>query len=168
MLLAIDLDGVTIDLMSAWLEQYHPTYTKDDIHGWTTWNYILTCKGKEQFFYELTHLNPDKISLELNAANTIKKIIADGHTVFFLTSKLEGSMAWTRKVLEDWDLGDIPIINNHLDGKSKDDYPYDMLLDDCPHHDYSRTIIFAQPWNKDVKNLRVSGWDDFYSRLSKP
>lgn len=161
--IAIDLDGVTIDSIVAWLEQYHPQYTKDDMYKYGVWN-IVKCTEK-QFFNEFDNLDPRRVKLMGGAYNCIMSI-AKKHEVFFLTSKSKKSQKWSEIVLKREGLDHIPIINNWIEGRKKKDYEYDILLDDSPYNIDRRMVMFDSPWNVFEDCERVYSWVGFVQYLN--
>lgn len=159
MKIALDLDGVTIDTITAWLEQYHPNYTKDDMYKYNIWEIVEGC-DKEQFFNEFGRLDPRGINLTDGAYHSILRI-AEKHDVFFLTSKSERAQKWTEIVLRREGLGHIFLVNNWLEEKKKEEYDFDILLDDSPYNVSDRMIIFDQPWNRSLKGKRAISWSHF-------
>lgn len=163
MKIALDLDGTTFGSITAWLEQYHPQYTRDDMYKYNIWDIVENCT-EEQFFDEFDKLDPRMIKLIDGARESILRI-AEKHDVFFLTSKSERAQKWSEIVLKREGLDHIFVINNWTDGKKKNEYKYDLLLDDSPHNVWKKTVIFDAPWNRcridDMLHDRVFSWKGF-------
>jgi len=165
--LAIDLDGVVLDTIRAWIAEFHPYLTLDDITQWNVWEISKVKCSKKQFYKELNSLNPKKVPL-IGAAYIIIKLLAyEGHEVFFLTAKTQSMESWTRKALKIHELDDIPMTISW----EKENFEYDYLLDDSPANYKKvgdRMIIFEQPYNKDVASkFRVKSWEEFYYMIKK-
>lgn len=160
MKLAIDLDGVVLDSIASWLKKYHPNYTNNDIKSWNAWELVKTCNSKEQFFDEFGRQDPKQVKLIDGAKETILRLERE-HEIYFLTSKSERGQKWSEKVLKREGLGHIPVINSWLEKKSKNEYNFDILLDDSPLHS-EFAVVFDQPWNKDIHaDVRVHSWKEF-------
>jgi 5'(3')-deoxyribonucleotidase len=168
MIIAIDLDGVTLDSISSWLEQYHPEYTPEDIQEWNAWRWVDGCDSEAQFFAEFNIQDPNKVKL-IDGAREVILCLEKEHTIYFLTSKSKECEEWSRQVLNREGLGHIPLVNSYLERKKKSDYEYDILVDDSPNHSHiDRCIMFTQPWNNSIQTTqRVSTWKEFKEVVDK-
>lgn len=159
MLIAIDLDGVTIASIRAWLRQFHPNTSVNEIKSYGAWKYVDGCDSYEQMMDEFDNINPKEVELIEDAFLCIK-YLERYHEIFFLTSKREKMERWSKKVLKREKLDKIKFINNWTDGKGKNEYKFDILIDDSPEHaNVEGCLLFSQPWNEylDAKN-RVNSW----------
>lgn len=166
-LIAIDLDGVLIHTIRAWLKKYHPNYGISDLNSYYVWKHIEGCTEK-QFYMELSQLTSEDVEIDERGKEIIDLLRKDGHVIFFLTSKRAHSMEWTCKVLAREGFIDIPLINSHIACKSKDEYEYDVLIDDSPGNVYARTWTFDQPWNgRHCVNKRIYSFAHIYDEIDK-
>jgi len=164
MKIAIDIDGVVVDLVESWLRKFHPDHVKEDMYSWSGFDGVGSTV--EEFFEEICELTVNDIIMIKDASETIKRI-REKHDVFFLTDKHSGVMGWTVGVLKKYGLGNIEFINCKVEDKQKEEYNYDVLIDDCPLRiDDGRLYMFDQPWNRSIYfNNRVFGWLDFESKI---
>jgi hypothetical protein len=117
---------------------------------------------------EFGMINPDNVELLPGAKETILELEKE-HEIYFLTSKRKDMEAWTRVVLQREGLAHIRLVNNMTDNKAKDEYLYDVLIDDNPNiAHYKKLILFDRPWNRYVKTeTRISSWSELKGVLYK-
>ncbi len=154
--IAIDVDGVVINLIGSWLNQFHPEYMMEDIKDWNAYKFVGI--SKKQMFQEWDILNPKKIWLYPGAVTIIHNLKSLGYEIFFLTCKdrklNKGMIEHDKWILNYMSLGNFPYIINCEKWK----YAFDIIIEDNPgivnHTDIRHKILLMErPWNKHVVSL---------------
>ncbi|MBD3194230.1 MAG: hypothetical protein GF317_04190 [Candidatus Lokiarchaeota archaeon] len=184
--LAVDVDGVLLDLMISYCElfneRYDTNYTKNDVISWEfflDWN--ISEEKAFQIFYELYENSKDipvidkavKVYLEDIYKNKIfkpdivsarkneyKKPLVDA-------LKLNG-------IIQGIHYEKLILVDNKPYNK-KINFSYDIYIDDNPYlalsiKDYPEKVLllYNQPWNRSIEDsaiknvIRVYSWKDVY------
>lgn len=185
--IAVDVDGVLIDLMSRFYEMYNKKYGTCFIRTdhisydfWKDWGV-----SKESIFDIFSILKDDYQSIPIidNNAKYIMKYLNDRFHVDILTitpikyfKKLENkliSMGIKQKTHYN-ELIMIPYNPNTL----KIEFPYNIFIDDNPNlvkailnsKKDKKILLYDQPWNKNIKDnekvYRVMSWEDIYHTIN--
>jgi len=159
--LAIDLDGVVINIMQAIVNRYNESQKEENqLYYWnlTTWDVDnLLNVSKDTLYHWIEEIDPKDVMVDMNVAFVIRTLIcSEKYLVKFLTKKNDKMMVWTNEVLNQTVLSqmNIPIeFVPESDEKSNPKYKWDILIDDnydcikkCSQVN-RKAILFVQPWN---------------------
>jgi len=185
--LYLDLDEVTVDMLSPLCLKYNKLYNKNlkvsDIKSYNLAQYI----GEEGFeiinepgFF--ANLKPIEGAIE-----TIKKLIdEDKFSIFIISSPMNGHCAyekyqWVKEYLPFFNIKNLILVGNKGDLLSKlnydinDDNKTGILFDDCPYYlkEFKGIrIVMDREYNRDLivgidVDARINGWDEFYEIVNK-
>lgn len=161
MLIFVDLDGVVIDLITAWLARYNQAYddnlTKQKVTGWNLDRFVKPECGKDIYKYlddpQLYHAaEPEPGALEY-----IPQLWAlPGVRVVFNTTAVRGTMGAKLDWLQRYNL--VPAGWGSRDYIEVSDkgllHPGGWLVDDGVHNIEAYQggkVLFRQPWNDDYQ-----------------
>lgn len=170
--IAIDVDGVVLDIITPWLSVYNQEYndilTRDDITDWDIHKLVKPRCGGEIYKY----LDLEKTYFQANVDPDAKLIINAfrdlGHRIVFVTSTTPKSMGVKyRKLLSE---GLIDKRENYIECADKSLIRASVLLDDYPknlENFQGARYLYSQPWNKDETKYagyaRVGSFIEFYN-----
>ena len=177
MKIAVDIDGVILDLMDefckVWNDRHETDYTLKDVTCYDFYRaWGLPNKETWDLFAEL-QANPMSLSTLDSFAPICIENINNNYDVDILTARdkevidiLEEKLAMMgiRKNIHYNKILTTPKTPSHI----KINYNYDIYIDDNPnlaeHINNKKLIIFDQPWNQNIKeNLaiyRAKNWND--------
>jgi uncharacterized protein len=180
--IAIDLDDVVVDFVAGMVDHYNhvfgTTYQYSDIKYWNLYETLIeleTAEGMKAFLdgfvYHPNYLNLEPVE---QARTSIKKLVADGHEVFFITSRTSKAIDITYKWLSANSLPIEKVYFNKDKGWLCKQLRIDVHVDDGVHNLLSvhsgspdtSLILFDRPWNRGeiAKELpihdRVKNWND--------
>ena len=166
MKIAIDIDGVTINLIQMWIDKFHPNLKIEDLSFYNIWELPNMKCTRDQFFREIDELDGYSAIFYKGSIEAIKKL-SKIHDVFFLTSKTEKTSRWTSLALERAGLGYIP----YFVSWKKEGYRFDLIIEDsvrnCDKIKDREIFLFDQPWNKNNNKYdRVFSWKEILTMLS--
>lgn len=169
MIIGIDFDDVisnTLDVWVDWLNRKHGLSVKlSDITHWKLLEIFPTLTKAELYEPLNTPEFWDDVSIKAGAQKVIETLIADGHSVYIITSSHYETLPYKfNRCLFKY----FPYLSkeNIIIAYNKSLIKADLLLDDGEHNlkDFSGIkVIFDMPHNKNCKieDFRVSTWDDF-------
>lgn len=171
MILLLDMDSVTADLMKAWLSKYNTDFnddlTIDEILTWDSDRYIKPECSKAQY-YGYIH-EPDffaNLDVFPNAIEVTRRLQERGHTLYFLTATPYDSRTgsfdkrkWVERLFPH--IGQKGVIETHHKYMVKGD----LLFDDSPTNLETFPgikVVMDYNYNKNVNvNYRVTNWLEF-------
>jgi 5'(3')-deoxyribonucleotidase len=177
----VDSDGVVYD----W-HGYMVPFLSDalgvelDRNQFTEWDLAKAVQVSKAKFYELFEQAVNKGAFRKGeplpgAIEGLKKLMADGHRVRIVTSKIlrnELLSEWAMVDTVTWYYGIQCLHGLELvftSGSRKVDYKADVVIDDKPDfgwvQDEAYNLLFDQPWNRSVTAVynhafRVDGWEE--------
>jgi uncharacterized HAD superfamily protein len=186
MKIAIDIDGVLLDIIIPYIEffnQRHNTeYKKTDVTNWDfykDWN----VDEDEAFgiFYEIYENTMSVPFIDETAPNIMKKL-HKLHDLYILSAR---ASQYRSQIIEKLDFHNIKkdshyielILVYHKPYDLKINEPFDVYVDDNPNlaksiqktHD-KYLLLYDQPWNQEIENVnnifRVYNWNDIYTLLT--
>jgi len=179
MIIAVDVDGVIVDLVTPWLRRYNLDYnddlTPESIQDWEVDKFVKIECGERIYKYIE---NPDiyyealPIKDSLWGVNILRSI---GIRVVFLTVSANGTQGRKFKWLYDnsFFMNDSNPLDNYIECKDKSLIRADILLDDGVHNIKSfigKGVLFTQPWNRKYLSefeYVVDDWKDFIDGISR-
>jgi len=151
MIISIDVDGVTADLLEVWLEKYNSDYDDKlqlvDIRNWGIHMFVKPECGLSIYEYLKDKTLYKKVKPIKNALESIKKLRSVGRVIFVTTTPIEASgvkYEWLNDNGFDVDLKD------YVECSDKSLIRADFLLDDNLTNVSSfhgRGVLFSQFWN---------------------
>lgn len=167
--IAIDVDDVTADLVSAWLDRYNldhnDSLSEKDIK---TWDIGSHTKIGDKMYEYLTPDLYDLISPIFNSLWGIGKLREMGNKVIFVTSFLPSLAGRKYHWLKFY--GFLESQKDYIEAKDKSLIRCDYLIDDSPDNiinSYGIPIVFTREWNKQLWTYdRVDNWVDIVSYFS--
>lgn len=166
--IAIDVDGVVLDILTPWLSIYNVEYkdnlTRDDITDWDVHKFVKPQCGRGIYKY----LDVEQTYFQANVDPQAKMIINAfrdlGHRVIFVTSTTPKSMGVKyRKLLVE---GLLDKRENYIECADKSLIQASVLLDDYPknlENFQGARYLYSQPWNKhETGYARVGSFIEFY------
>jgi len=170
-IIAVDIDDVTVELVSYLLKRYNKEY-KDtvqeaDIKSWEMHEYLKPECGKRIYEYFDPNRNPllySRVKLVDGVKEGISRLRKDGYEIVFATASYhEGKFSRLKRE------GLIESDKEFVIAKNKRYVNADYLIDDGMHNVEAfrgTGIIFTREWNKMYAGLRVDSWDDIIKMLS--
>lgn len=167
--IAIDVDDVTADLVSAWLDRYNldhnDSLSEKDIK---TWDIGSHTKIGDKMYEYLTPDLYDSISPVFNSLWGVSKLREMGNKVIFVTSFLPSLAGRKYQWLKFYGFLEDP--KGYIEAKNKSLIRCDYLIDDSPENiigSYGIPIVFTREWNKSLWTYdRVDNWVDIVSYFS--
>lgn len=158
---ALDVDGVLADVMSAWLEHTNPgrlvPLSKSDMNNWDFW--ARHGIKKRDFYAQLDacwdkwmHLPPT----EDNLARATSALSRLADTLDIVTARSHITNSHVKAWLEHYNITYDKYVQVAA-GWMKADLEYDVFIDDSPVNadafvkNKKRVVLYDQPWNADVK-----------------
>lgn len=190
MKIAMDIDGVTADLVAGFERQYREAFAKPDFSHDGTWDLhagtVFADAGKLFAYFDRVPNFWRDLPLVPGAAGGCYQLVEQGNSVTFLTNRAsEEQRLQTREWLEAWwpERKNTPTVE-YVPGY-KGVLDFQVYVDDNPARiqelvegwksgetEYDRkpfVVVFDQPWNRDLPaapNLwRAKGWDELVEML---
>ena len=190
MKIAMDIDGVTADLVAGFERQYREAFAKPDFSHGGTWDLhagtVFTDAGKLFAYFDKVPNFWRDLPLVPGAAGGCYQLVENGHTVTFVTNRAtEQQRLQTRDWLEAWwpERKNTPTVE-YVPGY-KGVLDFQVYVDDNPsriqelvdgwksgENEYGRkpfVVVFDQPWNRDLPDApnlwRAKGWDELVEML---
>jgi uncharacterized HAD superfamily protein len=187
MKIAIDVDGVILDLMGEFCQIYNErfgtNYSKEDANNWDFYkDWEMSLEFLTDTFRYL-HENPMRTPLIDRAAPEIMKVLQLTHETDIITSREAHTRKALIKRLDSLEIyKDSHYTNILITPLSPTDvklrYDFDIFIDDNPNlgksiNNYENKILllYSQPWNYSVQNapkvVRVNNWNEILGYLKK-
>ncbi|TFG06472.1 MAG: hypothetical protein EU539_07515 [Promethearchaeota archaeon] len=187
MKIAIDVDGVLLDLMINFCKIYNDRYNsacrKEDVKHW---EFFKDWEISEEECYEIFSLvyeNTMNVPLISNKIPNILKALNSKYQVDIVTAR---NVKFRPQLVEKLNLHEIKkgihyekiVVVDHKPYDIKLKYEYDIYVDDNPNlvesvkrHEEIYLLLFDQPWNqteKCEKNvIRVYNWEEIKEVIKK-
>lgn len=176
MIILVDLDNVLINTGEAWVEElnriHHTTVKHDDITDWDITKFFPTLSSED--VYKPLHTSElwQRVTPVSGAAETLQKLIADGHDVYVATASSPDTigMKWNMVLKRYFDFID----DRHIIVTSrKQILAGDILIDDAPFNlegGKYKGILFDAPHNRsyvecDSGFVRAKNWNEIYEYI---
>jgi len=180
MIIAIDVDDVVADLVTAWLAAYNADYDDtlrpDDIGYWTAMADKTKCGSKIYSYLDASMYQ--KVLPVDNAKMCIDNLVADGHEILFVTSAMRehagAKSEWLRRFqfIKDAQAYRGLIAPIYIEATDKSRIHADVLVDDNPTNIqafHGQAIVFSRPWNTSLDwPCRAKNWDEVMALLPNP
>jgi len=168
----IDMDEVTVDMLSYLCQEYNYKYNKNlkvsDIKTYSLKDYIgnegFEIINSPGFFANLKPID--------GAIETMGKLVNDNrYEVFIISSPMNSHCAyekyqWVQKYLPFLNIRNLVLVGNKGELLSRINSKNSVLYDDCPEYIDKFggiSVVMDRAYNQNVKcDFRVSGWDEFY------
>lgn len=185
MKIAVDIDGVLLDLVITFCEifneKYNMHYTKEDVSNWEFFN-DWNISEEEAFgiFYQIYENTMVVPFIDEDASKFMKKLNLD-HDVYILSAR---TSLYKAQIIKKLNLHNIKkgehynelILVHHKPYDQKQNYKFDIYIDDNPHlaETIKKTkerylLLYNQPWNQNFicKNniIRVYNWKEVYETI---
>ncbi len=185
MKIAVDVDGVLLDIITPYTklynQLYNAAYKKEDVKKWEfylDWN--LTEEEAFKIFYKIYN-NAISVSLTDKQAPKYLQLLNQQHEVDIVSARSFRFKSQLKEKL--YQCGITKGIHYKklvlVDRKPYDlklQYNYDIYIDDNPHlvepiknNERSILLLFDQPWNRscvDNENIiRVKNWEEIYDKI---
>ena len=183
---AIDIDGVLLDIMITYCQifnnKYQTNYTKEEVIDWEFFKYW--CVSEKEAFEIFCDIYQDSMSvpfIDKDAPDIMKKL-KNCHELFIVSAR---NPEYEVPIIEKLRFHNIKkgihyvdlILLHHKPYDIKLSLDFDLYVDDNPNLVESikdmpnkMLLLFDQPWNQDVtlpKNVkRVFNWKDVERELS--
>jgi 5'-nucleotidase len=164
-IIAVDVDDVVCDLISAWILRYDQDYkdnlTKESITDWNIGKFVLPSCGKKIYKYiedPSIYNDCQPIENSLEAVNLLKTM----GRVIFVTSPTIGCAG--RKYVWLKDHGYIDKLNDYVEARDKSLIKYSYLIDDNYKNikPSNKNVLFTMPWNAKFEHPnRINNWREF-------
>ncbi len=176
MIILIDLDNVTADLMKKWLDTYNSEFgdnlTADQVTTWSIEQHAVKCSPLE--FHKIVERISFFADLDVfpHAIEVTARLQDAGHNLYFVTATPYDNPTgaydkynWVEKHFPH--MGKSKVIHAHHKYMVKGD----ILLDDGPinlQHFPGIKVAMSAPYNQNVVvNYRVAGWLEFEKVVHK-
>ena len=180
MKLAIDIDGVLLDIMVTYCEifnnKHNTDYTKEDVTSWEFFkSWDISEKEAFEIFYSI-YIDSMKVPFIDNKAPEILQRLNDCHDVYIVTAR---SPEYKTPIIKKFRFHNIfkgihykdLILLHHKPYDIKLSLDFDVYVDDNPNLVDSiknmvnkKLLLYDQPWNQNLilyKNTkRVFNWKD--------
>ena len=187
MRIAIDIDGVLLDLMVTYCEifnkKYNTEYTVQDVKHWEffrDWN--ISEKESFEIFYELYKNSMPIPFIDERAPEYMRKL-NNSHELYIVSAREPQYRSQTLKKLNyhnvKKNLHYIELILlHHKPYDSKINQDFDVYVDDNPNLAKSikkmknrYLLLYDQPWNQEVickdNVIRVFNWKEVYETINE-
>jgi uncharacterized HAD superfamily protein len=187
MKIAVDIDGVLLDLMVTFCEifnhRYNTNYGKKDVISWEffkDWN--VSEKESYEIFYKIYENSSSVPFIDESAPAILKELNAINHVdiVSARTSKYRSQLV---KKLQEHDVKKgVQYVNlilvNHKPYDKKLDLKYDVYVEDNPNlvervrkMKEKFLLLYDQPWNQycicEENVIRVYNWNEIYENIKR-
>jgi uncharacterized HAD superfamily protein len=186
MKIAIDIDGVLLDIIIPYCEKfnqkYNTEYKKKDVTNWDfykEWN--ITEDEAFEFFYEIYENTMSVPFIDDDAPKFMSKL-HKLHELYILSAR---ASEYRNQIIEKLNFHNIKkdshyndiILVYHKPYDLKIHEPFDVYVDDNPNlakaihkTDDKYLLLYDQPWNQKIENtnniIRVFNWKNIYSVLT--
>jgi len=186
MKIAIDIDGVLLDIIIPYIEifnqRYNTKYKKKDVSNWDfykEWN--INEDEAFEIFYEIYENTMSVPFIDEDAPIFINKL-NNLHDLYILSAR---ASEYRTQIIEKLNSHNIEkeshyidlILVSHLPYDLKITQPFDIYVDDNPNlakaiekTDDKYLLLYDQPWNQKIENtnniIRVFNWKDIYTILT--
>lgn len=168
MIIAIDVDGVVLDLRSAFLKRYNRDYddhlTLDDLMEWDIAKAVKPeCGIKAYHYLEIPDVYREALPIA-DANYALAELRKDGHRLVFATTCAPGTEGVKLEILTQY--GFLSNRKDYIEVADKSLIRADVLIDDGIHNlEYfgGERIIFDQSWNRHQSiggSWRARNWKD--------
>jgi uncharacterized HAD superfamily protein len=185
MKVAIDIDGVLLDIMVTYCKifnnRYHTQYVKKDVIDWEFFKYWeISEKEAFEIFYDIYNNSMGVPFIDANAPDIMKKL-RNCHNVFIVTARNPEYEAPIVKKLNYHNIKkgihyEDLILLHHKPYDIKLSLDFDLYVDDNPNLVQSikkmpnkKLLLYDQPWNRDLvlpDNVkRVFNWREIEIEL---
>lgn len=172
-LVFLDVDGVTLDLGTEWLNRYNEDYndklTNEHITRWATHEFVKPECGRKIYDYLLMPDLYDNVQPIAGAREGVEILKGAGHRVVFLSSGIHRG-----KYLRLKQLGFLNREDDYICAHDKSLVSGDYLVDDGVHNiiAFRKTrgipVLFDAPHNQlSFQELRAMNWTDVTSMIEK-
>ena len=185
MKIAIDIDGVLLDIIvnfcNIFNKKHGTSYTKEDITNWDFFNdWNITEEEAFEIFFQI-YENTMSVPFIDNTAPKYMRELNHSHEVYILSAR---TSQYRSQIIEKLNFHDIKkgkqyislILVQHKPYASKQDYEFDLYVDDNPHLANAikpmkdrYLLLYDQPWNQDFickdNIIRVYNWKEVHDRI---
>ncbi|TFF94238.1 MAG: hypothetical protein EU543_01750 [Promethearchaeota archaeon] len=185
MRIAVDVDGVLLDLMITYCEIYNErfqtNYEKRDV---TRWDFFEEWEINEREAFEIFHGIYEKTSvvpfIDKNALESLKDLNKTHH-IDIVSARTRKFKKQLKKKLESHGMikgthYERLILVNDKPYDIKLNLKYDIYIDDSPHlatavkqQEDKIIFLYDQPWNRSLKEekniIRVKNWTDIHQKI---
>ena len=167
---ALDVDGVLVDFAYPYWTAAERILNRDlpDPSEWShgTFEHAMRLTYEESSYLTRQLQREDNIGYKLDfmdgAAEFVNKL-SETHDVFFLTAQFRGFKHWVtqRENLLKQAFPDLNVAFMHEKWRCHFDCLVDDLEKNCRDAGTARSVLFSQPWNRNVRGLRRAwSYDD--------
>lgn len=185
MKIAVDVDGVLLDIITPYINIYNQkfksNFKKEDVQRWDfyiDWN--LSEEEAFEIFYKIYN-NAVSVSLIDNEAPVFLQKLNQDHQIDILSARTFKFKSQLREKLDTFNIKKglhyqklILVEAKPYDIKLQ--YNYDIYIDDNPHlvekvknKKKATLLLFDQPWNNDCickdNVIRVKTWKEIYNKI---
>lgn len=184
--IAIDIDGVLLDIVvnfcKIFNKKHGTSYTKKDITNWEFFNdWNITEEEAFEIFFQIYENTMSVPFIDETAPNYMQELNRS-HDVYILSAR---TSQYRAQIIEKLNFHGIKkgeqyialILVYHKPYVSKQDYEFDVYVDDNPHlADAIKEmkdryiLLYDQPWNQDFictnNVIRVYNWNDVYEKIN--
>ena len=158
--IAFDLDSTLADSTKIWCELYNLTFNQEiceaDLYHWDIHTYVPHLKSHEETIKLFTHLWMnwwDSIPETSPYLGGLLKSVHDmDYRISIITNRHRETIPFVCKWLDKFEIpfDEITFINK-MHGREKEQFPFNILLDDG-HHNVNFSgdklgVLFNKPWN---------------------
>lgn len=171
LIIGVDVDDVTLELVSAWLQRYNVDYNdtlvESDIKSWDIGSYTkIGHRMYDYLKYPSLYDGVEPVHNSLFGVSTLRNM---GYRVVFVTaSSPEQSGRKYRWLLEK---GYVHKRSDYYEALDKSLIATDYLIDDNPDNvvsAFGQGIVFTKPWNRLLINYpRVNNWTEIIDYFAK-
>jgi uncharacterized HAD superfamily protein len=185
MKIAIDIDGVLLDIVVNFCEIFNKkhgtSYIKKDITNWEFFNdWNLSEEEAFEIFFQIYEDTMSVPFIDETAPDYMEELNRN-HEVFILSAR---ASQYRSQIIEKLKLHGIRkgeqyiklILVHHKPYASKQDYEFDVYVDDNPHLAEAiksmkdrYLLLYDQPWNQNFlcenNIIRVYNWKDVYKKI---
>ncbi|MFX1445753.1 MAG: hypothetical protein ACFFHV_20245 [Promethearchaeota archaeon] len=186
MKIAIDIDGVLLDIVvnfcKIFNKKHGTSYNKKDITNWEFFNnWNITEEEAFKIFFQIYENTMSVPFIDKNAPKYMEEL-NHSHEVYILSAR---TSQYRSQIIEKLNFHGIKkgeqyialILVEHKPYASKQDYEFDIYVDDNPHLANAikmmkdrYMLLYDQPWNKDFlctnNVIRVYNWNDVYEQIN--
>lgn len=169
--IGIDVDDVTLDLVTAWLHRYNCDHNdflvESDIKSWGIGSY--TKIGRKFYDYLKDPNLYAKVRPIENSLSGVQSLNDMGFRVIFITASTTEQSGVKYNIL--YNCGFLNRREDYYEAKDKSLIACDYLVDDNPDNvktAYGEGIIYTREWNKSLIGYpRVDNWLEIINYFSK-
>ncbi len=186
MRIAVDIDGVLLDIVVNFCDIFNKkhgtSYDKKDITHWEFFNdWNISEEEAFEIFFQI-YENTLSVPFIDETAPEYMEELNQSHEVFILSAR---ASQYRSQIIEKLNLHGIRkgiqyiklILVHHKPYASKQDYKFDIYIDDNPHLANAiksmkdrYLLLYDQPWNQNFlcsnNIIRVYNWKDVYEKIN--